>query len=511
MCRKLAVVLLLLICCRRVDETASRTSVTIAYRSLASSLDPFIENTVISNSIYSNIFEPLVRRDENMKIVPALAQEWSSPDDRSWVFRLRRDVLFHDGSRLRPQDVRSSLERARSDPSSGLSGVLTVLARVEVTGLDTVRIVTHKPCSTLLNRLAEIWILPEGTSSQEALVPGTGPYRVKSWKKGEFILLERNGRYWGEPAPISPVRFQAVPDLRERTMGLAQGRFDMLPLLEPSALEDESIRGNESVVLQSVPSLMVLYLAMDVWREKTPHVDQPVNPFRDIRVRKAVYHGINSARILRDVMKDRANSATQLVAPRVLGYNREIKRLAHDAETARDLLKQSGYPQGFRVRLDVTNNRYQNDVQIGQAVVQDLQAIGIQVQLNAVDKDTLLRMRDSRETSFYMAGWMDGSADAGSLFDFLVHSRDPSRAYGTANGGGYSNPEVDRLIEQASEEMVPFRRIALLERSMRLTMDDFALIPLHVEHNITAISRRLQWEARSDELLFANTIRLRTN
>lgn len=428
--RKLVVALLLLICCRRADKTANRTSITIAYRSLASSLDPFIENTVISNSIYSNIFEPLVRRDENMKIVPALALEWSSPDDRTWIFRLRPDVAFHDGSQLRPQDVRSSLERARSDPSSGLSGLLTVLARVEVIGLDTVRIVTHKPCSTLLNRLAEIWILPEGTSSQEPLssvVAGTGPYRVKSWKKGEFILLERNGRYWGEPASIPRVLFQAVPDLRERTIGLAQGRFDMLPLLEPSALEDESIRGNESVVLQSVPSLMVLYLAMDVWREKTPHVDQPVNPFRDIRVRKAVYHGINGARILRDVMKDRANSATQLVAPRVLGYNREIKRLAHDPEAARDLLRQSGYPQGFRVRLDVTNNRYQNDVQIGQAVVQDLQAIGIQVRLNAVDKDTLLRMRDSRETSFYVAGWMDGSADSGASSTFsCIHGIRPA-------------------------------------------------------------------------------------
>jgi peptide/nickel transport system substrate-binding protein len=507
----LAGTLLLLIGCGPAHEPTTDAPVTIAYRSLVSSLDPISENTVISNSLYSNVFEPLVRRDRAMKIAPALAVEWASPDDRTWVFRLRPDVLFHDGARLRPQDVRFSLERARGDPSSTLSGLLTVLARVEVAGPDTVRIVTRKPCSTLLNRLAEIWILPEGFFAQQRssfAVPGTGPYRVTSWKKGEFVLLERNARYWGEAPPVPRVRFEAVSDLRQRLVGLTQSRIDLLPLLEPSALEDPSLRQGGNVVVKTVPGLTVLYLAMDVWRDKTPYVDRPGNPFRDARVRKAIYNAVDATRIVREVMKGRATPATQLVAPKVLGYNRQIKRLEHDPEAARTLLKQAGYADGFRVRLDVTNNRYQNDLQIGQAIVRDLQAVGIQARLNPVDKDTLLRMRDSRDTSFYMAGWIDGSADSGSLFDFLVHSRDPARAYGTSNGGGYSNPEVDRLIEESSGEMAPFRRIALLERAMQLTMEDGALIPLHVEHNITALSARLQWEPRSDELLFANTIRL---
>lgn len=510
--RKISKVVLFLllacVCCGRRD--ANHIQITIAYRSLVSSLDPIRENTVISNTIYSNIFEPLVRRDNDMRIVPALALEWSTVDDRTWIFKLRPNVFFHDGTKMRPEDVCFSLERARNDPSSELSGSLTMLEKAEPAGPDTVRIITRDPCSVLLNRLAEIWIVPAkyftNPMSAVSTVPGTGPYRVKEWKGGDFILLKEHDKYWGEKPAITQVRLESIPDYDLRIRELLQKRIDMLPLLESSVLKEKSVIANSNIAVQNIPSLMVLYLAMDVARDKSPYVSLPVNPFRDIRVRMAVYHSINIDAIIRDIMEGAASPATQLVAPKVLGYSPGIQRLGYDPQKGRELLKQAGYAQGFRVRLDVTNNRYQNDVQIGQSIARDLAAIGIQAQLNPVDKNTLLRMRDSQDTSLYMAGWMDGSADSGSAFDFLVHTRVPSLAYGTANGGGYSNPEVDHLIEQSSREMEPARRIALLEQAMQITMGDFAILPLHIEHNVTALSTRFRWEPRSDELLFVNSI-----
>lgn len=510
--RRCIAVFLVLVCAGCSHQSTDKRQMTIAYRSLVSSLDPIRESTVISNSIYSNIFEPLVRRDDDMRIVPALALEWSSLDDRTWIFKIRPNVSFHDGTILTPEDVCFSLNRARNDPSSELAGSLTMLERVEAVGSDTVRIVTKDPSSVFLNRMAEIWIVQAKffakPLSSNSPVPGTGPYRVKEWKAGNFILLEKHEKYWGAQPVVAQVRLESIADLDQRVHGLLQQKIDMLPLLESSVMKDKAFSTDPNVTLQNIPSLMVLYLAMDVQRKKSPYVDLPVNPFLDIRVRKAVYHSINIEAIIRDIMGGGASPATQLVAPKVLGYDPKIQRLPYDPQRAKDLLKEAGYPRGFRVRLDVTNNRYQNDVQVGMAIAKNLSAVGIQAQLNPLDKNTLLRMRDTQDTSLYMAGWMDGSADAGSAFDFLVHTRVPSLAYGTANGGGYSNPDVDRLIEQSSREMEPTQRITLLEHAMQMTMSDFAILPLHIEHNVTALSPAFRWEPRSDELLFINSISL---
>jgi len=485
-------------------KAPDRRNVTVAFRGVISSLDPIRENTVLSNSIYCNIFEPLVRRDRDMKIVPALAVSWLNPDDRTLVFTLRHGVRFHDGRSLRPQDVCFSLLRARDDPSSQISGSLTMLERVEAAGPDTVRVVTTRPYSILLNRLAEIWIVPEQPG---ATLPGTGPYRVKDWKAGQFVQLERNEEYWGEKAPVARIRFVAMPDPGRRMAELAAGRVDIAPFLEPSALESRRAAVNAN--WHSVPGMMVLYLAMDVGRKISPYVALPRNPFQDVRVRKAFYQAINIDAIVKNIMKGHASIATQLVAPKVIGYNDTISRLEYNTESARRLLEQAGYGHGFEVRFDITNNRYPNDVEIGQAVAADLAAVGIRARLNAVDKDRLLRMRDECDTSFYMAGWIDGNADAASAFEFLVHTRQPQLNYGTANGGGYSNPEVDRLIEQSSEEPVPSQRILMLESAMQRTMEDFVFVPLLVENNVTATSPAVEWKPRLDELIHCDTIRLK--
>ncbi len=497
--------LLVLVYCASEKQPVSHIS--IAYPSLVSNLDPISENTVISNAIYCNIFETLVKRDHNMRIVPGLGTDWSNPDDRTCIIKLRPGVRFHNGKLLRPEDVRFSINRARKEPSSQLSSLLTMLESVDVIASDSIRLVTRKPYNIILNRLADIWIMAEEKSPD--FYSGTGPYWLKEWKKTEFVLLERNDNYWGSKPAIQQIRFEAIPDLQKRILGLTQGSIDILPLLEPSALGHELIKRDEKTTVQSVPGMMVLYLAMDVWREKTPYVNLPVNPFRDIRVRKAIYHAINTKRIVRGVLQGHAREATQLVAPKVFGHNDRIERLPYDPQAARKLLKQAGYSKGFPVRLDITNNRYRDDLEVGRSIVRDLAEVGIDVQLNDMDKNLLFQKRISRDTSFYMLGWFDSSADSGGAFDFLIHTPDASRAYGIGNGGGYSNKEVDRLIERSSEEMSPSNRGALLEKVMEQIMKDLPLIPLHIENNITATSSRIQWQPRSDELLIVSEIGFR--
>lgn len=489
---------------------AGRTLV-VGYRSTITSLDPIRENTVISNSIFCNIYEPLVTRDVDMKIRPLLAADWVNPDERTWMLKLRPDVRFHDGSPLRAADVQFSLQRARDSQSSRLAGSLTMLERVDIVNDQTVRIVTKKPYAMLLGRLVDIWILSKKSieESTSDILPGTGPYLVRDWKSGEYVDLGAFEGYWRGKPPIERVRFEAVPDVMARVEGLKRGRISILPILEPAALFQIRRPAAASLRIGSSPGLLVLYLGMDVARDHSPHLDQRANPFRDPRVRRAIYQAIDIRRIVEDVLQRNAVESTQIVAPGVTGFCPDIRRLPYDPARSRDMLAAAGYPNGFVVRLDITNNRYRSDIEVGRAVAADLMKIGVRVTLNPVSVDTLNRLKQSLDTSFFMSGWSLPSADASGVFDFCVHSPDPQRGYGAENAGGYADPEVDRLIELSAETMDPKSRVDLLEKAMHRVMDDVPYIPLHVENNLSASQEGVEWEQRADEFIFARTARFR--
>lgn len=517
MWRKLYILLALIAalsgCRPAADKTESPSVLRVAYKATVASLDPIMENTVISNSIYCNIFEPLVVRDANLHITPALATEWSNPDDRTWIFKLRPGLRFHNGAPLRAEDVKFSIERARNNPSSQISSSLTPLERVDILDPGTIRITTRGPYSILLSRLVDIWILPEAHFAHPAgagdIPPGTGPYYINEWKPSSYVHLKANEKYWGGTPPISEVRFEAIPDLRRRVDALFAGSLHILPLLEPSALKEPYFKRSESVKVLTSSSLATILLGMDLWRDKTPYASTPSNPFRDLRVRQAIYQAINIDHIVRDILHNYATAATQVVAPKVFGFNESLKRPGYDPEQARRLLKEAGYPNGFDVRFDITNDRYRNDAEVGAAIAQDLAAVGIRASLHPVPMKEFLPIFTSRDTSLYMMGFTLPSTDASGAFDFLIHTRDLNHGYGRDNCGGYSNPEVDRLIERSSETMAPENRAKLLMEAMARTMQDLPMIPLHVESSVSMCSSHVEWDNRPDEYLYCNTIRFK--
>lgn len=507
----LGLILCVPLTCRRSEDSRALTSappLVIAYKSTVASMDPITENTVISNSIYCNIFEPLVFRDERMRIQPLLATTWLNPDDRTWVFKLRAGVRFHDGSPLRAEDVRYSLERARNDSSSKLAGSLTTLERVDVIDQRTVRIVTKKPYSMLLGRLVDIWILPARYSlPPTGAPPGTGPYRLKSWKPNDSVVLEANRDYWGATPSVQRARFVAIPDPRTRLEGLKQRKISILPSLEPAAFGDGDLLDRRQFRLQSSPGLLVLYLGMKLGREARVGPQTPVNPFFDRRVREAVHRAIDVDHIVDDILQRNAIPATQIVAPGLFGYCDEVKRPPYDPEGARELLREAGYARGFAARLDLTDNRYRNDFEIGRAIANDLGKVGIRVSLNPMPIGALNESLRAHNSSFFMRGWSLPSADASGAFDFCVHTADPRGGYGSENSGGYSNPEVDRLIERSAETMQPKHRLELLEQTMKLVMQDLPYIPLHVENNVAASLAEVEWQNRPDEFIYVQNVR----
>ena len=480
--------------------------VRIALRNVVNSLDPLSENTVNGGSVYLNLYDALVQRDRSLVMRPSLAVRWSTPDDLTWIFELRKDARFTDSTTVTAADVKFSLERIMTTAGIQQSAALAMLDHVEILNDFSIKLVTRYPSSTLLVRLADISILPHGRVSTTSVIPSSGPYKVKNWTPGKYVQVEVNPDYWGAKPEMAEARFVAIENAHDAVEAFLKGEIDCLPQIGPDSIQEFNLSNRKDVIVKTDPGLLVLYLVLGMAPDERTESSLK-NPFHDLRVRHAVYHAINIERMVREVQKGYAEPATQLVAPIVYGYNNQLQRLPYDPEKSRDLLSQAGFPKGFDIRLDITNNRYRRDVQTGKAVVEDLAAVGIRVQLNARPLKEWLELRRRGESVFYLAGWVVGSGDASGALDYLLHTPNGTAGYGSANDGGYTNASLDTLIEECGRTMDPRVRLTMLEDAMRMAMNDVPVVPLYVENNLSAACADIAWEPYPDQLIRLSSIR----
>jgi peptide/nickel transport system substrate-binding protein len=249
---------------------------------------------------------------------------------------------------------------------------------------------------------------------------------------------------------------------------------------------------------------------MDQDRDKSPHVKthDGKNPLKDIRVRKALYYGINEDAIVKYIMKGFAKAAGQLSPSVVFGNDPSIKRVSYDPEKAKALLAEAGYPNGFEIQLDSPNNRYINDAQIAQAVASSLAKIGIKVKVNATPKSTFFKETGKLNTSFFLIGWASSDGDASSILDGVVHSFDKDKGYGRYNRGRFLNAEVDALIEESASIMNPVKRLKVLQEAQKIALvDNQCFIPLHYQVDIYASSKKVHFEPRTDSRIWVFDIK----
>jgi peptide/nickel transport system substrate-binding protein len=233
-----------------------------------------------------------------------------------------------------------------------------------------------------------------------------------------------------------------------------------------------------------------------------------VNPFRDRRVRLAVRQAIDVAAINREVMGGLAEPATQFAAPRVFGFSPRIVAPAFDPERARALLTAAGYRAGFSVVLDAPSGLYPMDAAIAGRVAAALLPLGIRVRVELLDKQALFDKLGRRESSFYMLSWNCLTADMQEILDYLLHSPDPAHGYGGENAGGYSNPELDRLGEQAARTMNPVERGALLAQAVELAHQDTPWVPVYVQSIVYGLRTPFQWRPRPDKRIRVSDVTL---
>lgn len=475
-------------------ERASDT-VTVALRADVTGFypNPPIVNEAFTLAMNRSVFETLVRFDRHLRLVPLLAERWENPDDRTYVFDIREDARFSDGRPVTARDVAASLDAALRH-SWAIADYLRAIESVTVRGERQVAIRTRFNYLPLLARLPWGFVIPaEAVDKQPVPALGSGPYRVEAWDPGRGFSLVRNESYHGPPPGFRRVRFRVVPDDAERVASVERGEADVADNVPFEAIPRLAARDDLRMVVR--PSLRVLFLCF--------RVDAP--PFSDPRVREAFDRALDRVELIRRALGGRAQPATQLVPPAIVGFNPDIAATPPDLRLARELLAAAGYSAGLDVTLHGPNNRYVNDGAILAEVGRQLAAAGVRVRVVARDKRDFFARLETERPRFYLLGWSNEAGDAGDLLSSVLHS--PSApTFGGMNYLGLADRELDTLVEAAETAQSDAQRASRLRAALFRTSQLRAALPLLIQTEAVLHTRRIAWDPPVNMVLRAEDL-----
>jgi peptide/nickel transport system substrate-binding protein len=274
--------------------------------------------------------------------------------------------------------------------------------------------------------------------------------------------------------------------------------------MEPVPLQDvERIRSAGKFTLLQGPELRTIFLGMDQKRDELLFSSvKGKNPFKDKRVRQALYQGIDIEAIKSRVMRNASTPTALMVGPGVRGFQPDMnKRLPYDVEAAKKLLAEAGYPNGFEVGMNCPNDRYVNDGQICQAVAANLARIGVKVNLQTETKVSYFPKILRRDTSFYLLGWTPSTGDSHDALSALIATPN-DKGQGQFNLGSYSNPKVDELTQKIQSETDQAKRNEYIREAFKLHMDDVGHIPLHQQALAWGFSNKVNLTQLPDNRMF---------
>jgi peptide/nickel transport system substrate-binding protein len=487
-------------------------------------MDPHYHNLSPNNSLLSHIFQSLVGQDERQRLEPELAESWKAINDTTWEFKLRKNVRFHDGTPFTADDVIFSFERApnvEGSPSSfGIYAKGKTFTKVDD---HTVHIKTAAPYPLMPNDVSQVFIVsrkhgqgaktPDYNSGKAAI--GTGPYKFVEYTPGNRIVMQRNEQYWGQKPVWQRVIFRGIKSDPSRVAALLAGDVDLIDQVPSTDME--RLKKDPKVTIAQVVSNRIIYLHLDHFRDDSPFVRAkdggPIkNPLRDKRVRAAISKSIDRDAIVSRVMEGEAIKAGQLLPEGFFGVSPKLKPVAYDPNGAKKLLAEAGVPNGFRLTIHSPNDRYPNDAKIAEAVGQMLSRIGIDTQVVTMTQGVFFREASTGSPekgpkfSFILVGWGSGTGEASSPLKSLLATFDREKGMGASNRGRYSNPQVDKLINDALATVDDGKRADLLARATEVAVDDVGIIPLHYQVNTWALRRGFTYKPRTDEYTLAGGV-----
>ena len=500
---------------RQAAAQASQT-LNLAVAAPPTSLDPHYHTLSPNNMVAEHFFDKLVGRNAKAQLVPGLAESWKLIDDTTWEFKLRQGVKFSNGDEFTAEDVVFTLKRVPNVLNSpGSFSIYTKgIVSSEVVDPYTVRFKTRGVYPLLPQDLSQIFIISHsvgdnvstGDFNNGKAVIGTGAFQLVSFTPDDRVVMKRNEQYWGDKPAWAQVNYRFIPNDGVRVAALLSGDVQMIDVVPPNDMP--RLRSTPGITFSEIPSLRSIYLKIDTAHDVSPYITDnsgkllDKNPLRDLRVRKALSVAINRQGIVDRVMQGAAIPTGQMMPPGANGYAEDIKPPPYDPEGAKKLLAEAGYPNGFHITLIGPNNRYVNDAQIIQAIGQMWQRVGVKTTVEAMPFAVMAQRQAKNDMSMMLIGWATSGEPSTALRGNLT-TRIPEKGFGTVNFSGYSNKEVDALVDKGMATPDDEQREEIFKQAMRVAMEDVALVPLHMQKNIWAMRGGLSYEARADEYTVA--------
>ncbi|MFN8591067.1 MAG: ABC transporter substrate-binding protein [Thermomicrobiales bacterium] len=464
----------------RLEETAAADAATLVVASGADAvtLDPQVSFDGQSPLLWRAVYENLVKYDgDTLDIVPHLAENYDISDDGlTYTFTIRPGITFSDGTPLDAAAVKTSIDRQIA-VQMGIAYALANVTSVETPDDMTVVLTLSAPSDGVLSAFAGMYapyiISPKAISEHEQNgdwaqawlrdnMVGTGPYVLDNYSQSQQAVFSRNPNYWGgwDGNHFEQIFVKYVKEPATERLLLEQGEVDVALFLPDDAVEE--LDGTGGIVVTDVPSFNLYYLVLPT-RE---------GPTADKKVRQAISYGFDYNTWVTDVMRGKAQQARGPIPSNFVGFNPNTPQYTYDPDKAKQLLAEAGFPDGgFNINYTYETGYFWKRP-LGELFQANMADLGITVDIQELSPSAWADLLSNPETANHAFGlvWWPTLK---TPFDFMF-SLFATGAQGTAgyNWGYYSNPELDKLLEDGASEPDEAKRMAIYAEAQDLLVDD---------------------------------------
>jgi peptide/nickel transport system substrate-binding protein len=450
-------------------------------------LDPRYSTDANSARIGGLIYNSLLRADANSQLQPELASSWQRPDDRTYLFDLRKDVTFHDGKPFTAADVKFTYESIlKAKNRSPKRALLKPLQAIDQLGPYRLRFRLTAPHAPFLEQFT-LGIVPAGSAedaaSSDTPPVGSGPFILESIRSGETVTLKANPSYWEAKPRIDGLNFKVIPDAMVRVLEFKKGTIGFMQNdLEPDVLP--WLKSNTDAEIETHQGTTFQYIGINLTHPILKHK----------RVRQALALAIDRDRIIRHLIKDLGTPASGLLSPLNWAYDGSARQWPHDPEKAKRLLDEAGFrdPDGDgplpRFKLSFKSTNLDLRRRIAEALKEQLKTVGIELELRSYEWGTFFGDIKKGNFHLYSLAWV-GIQDPDIYYQIFHSASVPPNG---DNRGHYSNPQVDRLVEKGRTAMDTTERTLIYAEVQRILAEDLPYIPLWWWKNVIVKTPSLQ-------------------
>ena len=449
-----------------------------------------------ADNVASQLYDPLVFQDNDGNIGPGLAERWEISDDGTeYTFYLRQGVTFHNGEPFNADDIVATWEYGMGE-GSAWPDRYAIAETVEKIDDYTVKVTTDGPKPLLLITMHDFWsIIPDeymadvGVDGFQEHPIGTGPFMFVEWVKGDHITYQANPNYWREGMPkVETLIFRPIPESSTRVAAIQTDEIDTVQRL--SAEEAQGLLGEEGVRVIKYPVARIFYIAFN-------NLSTGVGlPTEDAKVRQAMNYAVDVDAIIDALFSGFGKRASGYVATGEMGYG-NVSPFPYDPDMARDLLAEAGYADGFEMDMACPAGAYGSFEEVCEAIAGYLGEVGITINLDIMESGHYWDLEANKELSpLFGDSWADESGEAYNRLRGALGGWD-------APYSAWSDPEIDRLLDEIASEVDIAKRKALYEELQVYMHDNPPFIYLYEPFTFEAVRDRVQdYNPRPSEIYY---------